>query len=93
MIRRASLVFYFLIILAATSSLFCDKDVTDPGDPPVEDFVAVYSSSESRLLVGACYYPWYTNGRHWDGSYMRAKLKTPQPPLLREYDCAQDRII
>jgi hypothetical protein len=91
--KRASLVFYFLIILAATSSLFCDKDVTNPVVPPAEDFVAEYSSSDNRLLVGTCYYPWYTAGRHWDGSYMRVKLKSPQPPLLNEYDCAQDRII
>lgn len=86
-------IYFNMIIIVLIFNPGCDKDIADPEPLPVSNFDATFSSTENRLLIGACYYPWYTNGQHWNSSYMRAKLKTPQPPLLREYDCANDNII
>jgi glycoprotein endo-alpha-1,2-mannosidase len=66
----------------------CAKKITDSKPGSNGPFNASFSSSDPRLLIGACYYPWYTGGQHWNSSYMRALLNPPQPPLLGEYDCA-----
>jgi hypothetical protein len=79
----------FLLLLRAN----CQKKITDSNSNPDNNFHASFSTSDSRLLIGTCYYPWYTNGQHWNSSYLRAKLNPPQPPFLGEYDCAASRTI
>ena len=84
-----------IVLGALFLTLNCEKKATEPDTTAkqTQSFGASYSSAENRLLIGACYYPWYTGGQHWGAAYMRAKLNPPQPPLLGEYDCASHKII
>lgn len=72
----------------------CKKgDSVLPPDGTTPDHVAAYASTDNRLLVGACYYPWYTDGGHWSGDNLRYNLQPSQPPTLGKYDCAQQSVI
>jgi glycoprotein endo-alpha-1,2-mannosidase len=96
-LKNYKISFYLTLFILVPLLLFtrCKDKVTDPdpGSISTESFSANYSTSDSKLLIGVCYYPWYTNGQHWNSTYMRAKLNPPQPPLLGEYDLAAAKII
>lgn len=64
-----------------------------PPDGSTPDHVAAYASADNRLLIGVCYYPWYTNGSHWAGDNLRYNLLPAQPPTLGKYDCAQQSVV
>jgi len=83
------------ILVALFLILNCEKKATEPETTEEQPlaFNASYSTADSRLLIGACYYPWYTNGKHWKSGYLRAMLNPPQPPYLGEYDCASGNTI
>ncbi len=83
-----------LVAAAIVMAVSCKKGdgVTTPVDE-VPDHVAAFSSSENRLIVGACYYPWFTNGQHWGGDNLRCNLVPSQPPQLGLYDCASQAVI
>lgn len=81
------LLFLFILVV-------CKKNPTSlNSESPGSDFMASYSNQDARLLVGASYYPWYTEGKHWSATYLRAKLEKPQLPVLGEYDCAKQSVI
>ena len=94
-ISKILLCLIFINIFLIPCFLNCQKKIADPDSDPisVENFSASYSTSDSKLLIGACYYPWYTNGKHWNSTNLRAKLNPPQPPYLGEYDCASPKTI
>ncbi|RPH99358.1 MAG: hypothetical protein EHM72_11205 [Calditrichaeota bacterium] len=86
-------IFQILFSIALAVLLNCEKKISDSYSSPIQDFDARYSTTDSRLLVGTCYYPWYTKGQHWDSSYMRSRLNPLQTPYLGEYDCAASKVI
>jgi len=83
------------ILITLTCVAFsCKKgDAVTTPDGTRPDHVAAYASTDNRLLIGVCYYPWYTDGNHWAGDNLRHKLVPAQPPTLGKYDCAQQSVI
>lgn len=80
------------MILLSFAVLSCKREqATEPGVD--ERIVASFSSQDNRLLVGACYYPWYRKGAHWGGDNLRYNLDPPQPPQLGKYDCMDQAVI
>ncbi|MBN1997230.1 glycoside hydrolase family 99-like domain-containing protein [candidate division KSB1 bacterium] len=86
--RFACMSLYIFLLLFLTN---CHKKITNSNTE--NTLSANYSLTDSKLVVGTCYYPWYTGGQHWNSTYMRDKLNPPQPPFLGEYDCASSGII
>ncbi len=50
-------------------------------------------TANSDYLVGAYYYPWYSEDFHRGAGYLRRNLMPPQMPVLGEYDDTDPEVI
>ncbi|MCU7492360.1 MAG: hypothetical protein HF309_12155 [Ignavibacteria bacterium] len=79
-----------------TGFISCGKNTPaapEKQEENVQNAEMKFSSSDNRLLIGVCYYPWYTNKDHWKGDNLRENLQPQQMPLLGKYDCIDQDVI
>jgi len=63
-----------------------------PGGADAEVLAFDYRAN-SDYLVGAYYYPWYSENFHRGAGYLRRNLMPPQMPVLGEYDDSDPEVI
>lgn len=88
-------VFVIFAILISAGFASCSKnEATAPAqEETFKNAELKFSSADNRLLVGVCYYPWYTNKDHWKGDNLRENLLPQQMPVLGKYDCIDQTTI
>mmetsp|Transcript_17261 Transcript_17261/g.43067 ORF Transcript_17261/g.43067 Transcript_17261/m.43067 type:complete len:600 (+) Transcript_17261:136-1935(+) len=63
------------------------------GQKGTDEVVTFDYTANTDYLVGAYYYPWYSEDFHRGAGYVRKNLMPPQMPMLGEYDDSDPEVI